>query len=91
MSIQVIKRDGSKEDFNSDKISKVCIAAGLEEDQAKILSESVSDWAISTGSEEITSKQIRDQVVSRLAKLDQYAHGLYVWYESTKDQAPKAA
>ena len=35
MNLQVIKRDGSIEDYNEAKITRVVIAAGLNPDQAQ--------------------------------------------------------
>lgn len=88
--MQVIKRDGTTEDFQTDKIIRVVMAAGLEEPAANELAASVSDWIKSNTTPQVTSIQIRDKVVELLLKYDKYAHDLFVWYEHTKDQAPKS-
>lgn len=84
MEINVIKRDGSKEPFSPHKIATVAEAAGATPEEAKKISEAVSTWA--QGKSEITSIQIRDQVLEQLKIYDQYAANLFAWYQTTKDK-----
>ena len=52
MKIQVIKKDGSLEDFEKDKIERVTTAAGLSQDQAKKLADDIGKWAENLEKEE---------------------------------------
>ena len=85
MAIQVIKRDGSLEDFEKDKIERVTKAAGLSQKQAKELALKIEKWAKSSGRKKITTLQIRDEVVPELKKLNKFAYNAFVWYQKTKD------
>jgi len=80
----VLKRDGSIEEFQPEKIARVVKAAGLSEEQAKTLAQNVTDWANSQEQEKITILQIRDRVLEELKKVNAYAAGLFKWYEKTK-------
>ncbi len=84
--MKVIKRDNSLEDFNPEKIKKVAVAAGLEKDKAEKVVERVNSWIQSTGESEVSSLMIRDKVLELLKTEDEYAAGLYEWYEKTKDR-----
>jgi len=85
MAIQVIKRDGSLEDFEKDKIERVTKAAGLSQKQAKELALKIEKWAKSSGRKKITTLQIRDEVVPELKKLNKFAYNAFVWYQKTKE------
>ncbi len=85
MNIAVIKKDGSIEDYNPQKITKVVIAAGLYPDQANILSTNITNWLKEKNLSKVTSIQIKNQVIEELKKINQYAAGLFTWYEKTKD------
>ena len=87
VTIQVQKRDGSLEEFIPEKIIRVLLAAGLEEDSALIVASNVADWATSQPSPTLTSLQIRDQVLIELDKVDPYIAGLFRWYQKSKDQS----
>ncbi len=89
MSIKVIKRDGSKEDFMVDKISRVVEAAGLKNDEVQNVTKNTLDWLQQINAEEISSLQIRDKVIEELKKINGYAADMFVWYEQTKD-SPKS-
>jgi len=85
--MQIVKRDGSKQEFSAAKIAKVVHAAGLSEEKAQELSEQVEAWfkvQASEGKKELSSLEIKDKVSSLLEKTDKYAWGLYNWYEKTK-------
>lgn len=86
MKIQVIKKDGTLEDFEKDKIERVTTAAGLSENQARKLADKISGWIKSGGKKQITTLQIRNQVVSQLQKINQFAANAFLWYEKTKDR-----
>lgn len=85
--MQVVKRDGSQETFQPEKITRVAMVAGLEEPGAKKLSLEIADWVKTQSADSITSREIRDKVVELLPKYDKYAHDLYVWYEHSKDKS----
>lgn len=80
--MDVVKRDGSKELFDAAKITRVVIAAGLDQSKASLLTEDVVNQL--KNQPEVTSLQIRDLVSTRLRAVDQYAAGLYDWYQKTK-------
>jgi transcriptional regulator NrdR family protein len=84
--IMVIKRGGSKELFDPEKISRVVAAAGLRPVEAAELAEGVARWIELTGKEEVSSIEIRDRVFKELEKVDKYASGLYAWYQNLKDK-----
>jgi transcriptional regulator NrdR family protein len=83
--ILVIKRDGSKEPFDPEKISRVVQAAGLEVDLAQKLTRDISIWINALGQSEVSSLKIRDEVITELESLDEYVAGLFRWYQKTKD------
>jgi len=84
-NITIIKRGGSEEVFDKNKITKVVKAAGLSDNQAALLSENVNTWVEKCGKEKITSLEIRDKVLEQLKTMNDNAAGLYEWYEKTKD------
>lgn len=85
MEFRVIKKDGSKEPFNTNKIYQVVLAAGLNPDQAKTVSDNVTNWVNSNKTAEINSSTIRTKVIEQLQKVDRYVAGLFTWYEKTKE------
>lgn len=87
MPIQVIKRDGSIEEFDTEKVSRVVQAAGLEKPQADALALTVQQKIISSGRTSLSSLVIRDLVIGELHHLDENAANLFTWYEKTKDTA----
>jgi len=87
MSIQIIKRDGVKEEFNEAKVVKVVIAAGLKTEQAIELAKKITQWAIEQNNPNLTTLDIKNQVSKELHMIDDSAAELYDWYESTKEDA----
>jgi len=87
MEITVIKRDGSEENYDMEKIARVAQAAGLRPIDAEEVSKNVTDWIEERGASKIKSTEIRDKVFQELEKIDSYASGLYAWYQSTKDKS----
>ena len=85
MKFQVVKKDGTLEDFEKDKIERVTLAAGLSQEQAKKLAGDIETWTQNSGKNKITTLQIRDRVVSELGKINQFATNAFVWYEKTKE------
>jgi transcriptional regulator NrdR family protein len=85
MDIKVIKRDGSHEGFDPEKIRRVALATGLTQEQTSQLVDEVTRKVEETGKAEITSREIRKYVTEELRKISEYAYGLYVWYEKSKD------
>ena len=68
MILKVIKRDGSKEIFLIEKIVRVVMAAGLESHQAQTLAAKIEKWAKNQKQTEITTLQVRDEVIKELKK-----------------------
>ena len=85
MKIQIIKRDGTTEEYGEFKVTRVVIAAGLKSDQAQALTSSVTKWLKSQPTSKYSSLQIRDKVIQELKKINQDAANMYSWYEKTKD------
>lgn len=86
--MQVIKRDGSYEEFDQGKIARVTQAAGLSSDQAQALADKLAQWANQSGKSQIPALEIRNQVVAELQKVNPNAANLFVWYEGTKNKNP---
>ena len=86
MKFQVIKKGGTLEDFEKGKIEMVTIAAGLSRQQAKKLADDIEKWAGTSGKNQITTLQIRNQVLSELGKINEFAANAFLWYEKTKDR-----
>lgn len=85
MPIQVTKRDGTNEVFDLQKISRVVAAAGLEQDEADALANTVQQKIIDSGRQVLTSLVIRDLVIGELHHINENAANLFTWYEKTKD------
>ncbi len=90
MNIQIIKRDGSKELFEPEKISRVVIAAGLDPQDAQKIITYVETELKDKNITETTSLNIRDLVVTALETVSKSAHDMFVWYQSTKSATPNA-
>ena len=86
MKFQVVKKGGTLEDFEKDKIERVITAAGLSQEQAKKLASDIEKWVETSGKNQIAVLQIRDQVLRELNNLNQFAANAFVWYEKTKDR-----
>lgn len=84
MTIQVIKKDGSLQPFDHLKIRKVVIAAGLTSEEGDLLAKKMKSWVKKLKKEKVSTKEIRNEVVSELKKVNPYAAQLFVWYEKTK-------
>lgn len=82
---QVIKRNGQLEKFSLINIAKVAVAAGLTAEQGKHIAESLSAWAESLNKPQITSLEVRDKMIDKLAEISEHAAELYKWYEQSKE------
>ena len=71
MEINVIKRDGSTQPFDMEKIVKVVQAAGLRPIDAEDLAKNVSDWVEKQGKDSIKSTEIRDKVFKEFVEFMQ--------------------
>ncbi|OGK25286.1 hypothetical protein A3A46_03730 [Candidatus Roizmanbacteria bacterium RIFCSPLOWO2_01_FULL_37_13] len=85
MNLQVIKRDGSIEDYNEAKITRVVIAAGLNPDQAQTLASAIAKWIKKNTLTKLSSLKLRDKVLEELKKANKDAANLFSWYEKTKE------
>jgi transcriptional regulator NrdR family protein len=83
---KVIKRDESSEDFSPEKLGRVVCAAGLNEEQSKLLIESIKSWLVSLGVNDIKSTKLRDAILDEMEKLNKPAAGLFRWYQQTKEE-----
>lgn len=82
--ISVRKRNGETEPYDSKNVYKVVKAAGLNDEESRKISDQVNNWIISQGKSEISSLEIRDQVINYLKEINTDIADLYRWYESTK-------
>lgn len=87
MKAIVSKRDGSKEKYSEDKISRVAIAAGLLPDQAQRVAAKITKWVKKSQPGEVTTLQIRDRLIEELKKIDKSTAELFIWYEKTKERS----
>lgn len=85
MKMQVIKRDGSIEEYSEAKIAKVIIAAGLEPNQVQKITFVISESLKKMNLSKLSSLKIKDKVIEELKKVNQDAANLFFWYEKTKD------
>lgn len=86
MATQVIKRDGTIENFDSEKVTRVLIAAGLSNSEATSVSTHISTWIANLSSAPKTT-EIKDKIIELVTPVNPYVAGLYRWYEKTKDSS----
>jgi transcriptional regulator NrdR family protein len=85
--LTVIKRDGSRQPFRPQQITQVVQAAGLNPDQARKLTQTVSSWAFSLKQPEITSAKIKEKILGQLRQIDPPVAGLFQWYQKIKEKS----
>jgi transcriptional regulator NrdR family protein len=88
MDTKFIKRNGSVELYDENKIIRVLIAAGLNANQAENLAKGITSWIKKTNELQINSLQIRNKVIEELEKTNKYVANFFQWYEKNKDQNP---
>jgi transcriptional regulator NrdR family protein len=84
MNIKFMKRNGSIEDYQEEKIIKVLIAAGLSDDDAKTVSAKITKWLASLKEFQVNSLQIRTKIIEELEKINKNVANLFQWYEKSK-------
>ncbi|OGM29944.1 hypothetical protein A2630_03850 [Candidatus Woesebacteria bacterium RIFCSPHIGHO2_01_FULL_44_10] len=82
--MQVIKRDGSLEEFSQEKLLRIAKAAGLDDTQATQLVKNVGDWAQTHDHQKLSTLAIRDKVIEELKKVNQRAADFFIWYQDGK-------
>lgn len=88
MAAQVIKRDGSKEAFDEQKIrgsiEKAARGAGLADDRIAALVGQVAGVALqlAAGKEEIATTEIRDAILAELDKVEPAASASWRKYDA---------
>lgn len=85
-TVKIIKRDGTKQDFEKEKIKRISVAAGLSQEQGNTVAQNVANFVTGLNQPEINSSQIREKVLDELKKVNQFSANLYLWYEKTKVQ-----
>lgn len=83
---EIIKRDGSKEPFEAEKIVRVVKAAGLDDRQSQELAAHVAEWIESQPDQAVSSLTVRDEVQKQLDSMNRYVADLFRWYEKTKEE-----
>jgi len=86
MNVKVIKRDGTEDKYDPEKVERVVKASGLDEENSKKLSSLITNWIKDQKFTHLTSLQIRDRVVMEIQKMDKAAAHKYIWYEKYKDK-----
>ncbi len=90
MAKQVIKRDGTKEPFDGEKIRKAIevnvMEVGLSEDRAKEVVEQVLDVVLKLANDkdEIATEELAGAVVAELEKIEPKAAEAWRKYEETR-------
>lgn len=85
MTDQILKRDGSIEKFDKAKIQRIASASGLSEEDTNSITNKVSTM-VTKSVTPVSSLKIRLLILSEMIKVDEYAAGLYEWYEKNKDR-----
>lgn len=85
--MQVVKRDGSIEKYDEQKIARVVSAAGLAADESQALARGITAWLEERDQETIPSLEIRDRVLIELTKANERVADFFAWYQHTKDKA----
>lgn len=83
--MKVIKRDGRLEEFDANKIQRVCMAAGLSEEKAQSISNKVLASIDKYNEKSISSEDIAKLVIAELKEVDVYAADMFEWYQKTKE------
>ncbi len=84
MKINFVKRDGSVEDYNEEKIARVLIATGLSKEDAQKLARAVTISVEEAKELKINSLQVRNKIIEELKKINKNAASLFQWYEKNK-------
>lgn len=87
MDIEITKKDGSKEKFDPQKIERVLKAAGLNNEQTKIVTEKIIEWVKNNAEYEVSSQDIRKRVYKELQEVDKYTANFYKWYKNTEGKS----
>ena len=85
-NILVIKRDGQKEPFAEENITKVTMSTGLSREKSQEIAQGVKNWLNENNKKEVSSLEIRDKVLNLLHGTDENAENLFRWYQSTKKE-----
>lgn len=84
--LMVVKRNGTKEPFSTDKIVSILKALSMSETNISIIMNRMSDWVDAVKEKEITSLEIRDALLPAIAEIDEYAANMYTWYQNQKEK-----
>lgn len=93
MATQVIKKDGSKQAFDAEKIKKTialaCQEGGCSEERKGQVVEqiSASTLALADAKDEIATSEIRDKILAELDALEPAASGAWRKHDSEQKSA----
>ncbi len=82
--MQILKRDKTTEEFDIQKVKKVVITTGLNEEQAEKVINHLNQWIEGQHTDIIDSIALRKKVQSELKIHNENAANLYEWYEENK-------
>ena len=78
--MQVVKKDGTREDFDKQKIINSCLSAGLAPDVAERIGNEVENLAY----DGVETKEIRILVLNKVRKEDPSCAQKWIDYEKNK-------
>jgi transcriptional regulator NrdR family protein len=84
--VKVIKRDGTSEEFDHQKIIQILTVAGLDAVKAKQVSLKVKEWVEGLEQDSVSSLEIKDRVLEELKGINEYIAQLFDWYEKSKEE-----
>ncbi|OGD86846.1 hypothetical protein A2164_01420 [Candidatus Curtissbacteria bacterium RBG_13_35_7] len=86
MEIRVIKKGGTSEEFDPDKIARVVTAAGLAPKDGFMIAIEVANWVKKQNKKSIGSYEVRKKIVEEVGKINKDVAKVYNWYEETKER-----
>jgi transcriptional regulator NrdR family protein len=78
--MQIVKKDGTREDFDKQKIINACLSAGLAPDVAEKIGNEVENLAY----DGMETKEIRILVLNKVRKADPSCAQKWIDYEQNK-------
>lgn len=81
--IAIVKRDGSKEEWNVDKLIASMIKAGTNSENSQNVASQIKEEVEKSGKEQISSVSVRDMVIKKLSKVDSLSAQTYKDYKKS--------
>lgn len=81
MVLYIVKKDGSLEKFQPEKVTKSCKKAGASDDLAEKVADEISTLAYM----QMTTQEIREEVIDLLKRFDPKVARAYAEFKKKKD------